>query len=46
MAGTNLSKRTNRTGGVLLAAGLMALVAVSASAADRVVLGEYFTSLF
>ncbi len=46
MAGTNLSKRTKRTGGALLAAVLMALVAVNAGAADRVVLGEYFTSLY
>jgi hypothetical protein len=46
MAGTNLSKRTKRLGGALIAAGLMTLAAVSAGAAERVVLGEYFTSLF
>lgn len=46
MAATNLSRRTNRTGGALLAAGLLALASVTAGAADRMVLGEYFTSLY
>jgi hypothetical protein len=46
MAGTNLSRRTNRLGGVLVAAGLMMLAAGASGAAERVVLGEYFTSLY
>jgi hypothetical protein len=46
MAGTHVAKRTNRFGSALVAVGLMALAATSVGAAERVVLGEYFTSLF
>ena len=46
MAAIHRSNRFRHMGAVLVAASLVAIGAATAGAADRVVLGEYFTSVF
>jgi hypothetical protein len=46
MTGSSLSKRTSGPGAAVVAAALALLASAAAGAAERVVLAEYFTSLY